>query len=67
MMFRRLFRFTEETALYALGAVLLFLGLAVGGTVVGIILVPFAVLGAVGVCVFARHVGRGGHVPTSRL
>ncbi|MEU6379894.1 hypothetical protein [Streptomyces sp. NPDC046909] len=66
MKIRRLFRFTEETVLYAFGAVLLFLAFAVGGTVLGIVLVPFAVLGAVGLFLLARRIGRDGRAPTSR-
>ncbi|WP_175647744.1 hypothetical protein [Streptomyces cyaneochromogenes] len=48
MNFRRLFLFTEETVLYALAVVLAFLGLAVTFSMVGIILVPLAALGVIG-------------------
>ncbi|MFI7413471.1 hypothetical protein ACIBU0_32840 [Streptomyces sp. NPDC049627] len=56
MKYRRLFLVTEETVLYALAVVLAFLAFALTMSMVGIILAPLAVLGAIGLVALARHV-----------
>ena len=66
MKIRRLFLGTEEGVLYALVALLLLLSALLAFSMVGIIVVPFTVLGAVGLFMLARHVSEVRHTPTVR-